>query len=152
MSQRRFKTNEYSTYRMNPEECASTSSLRARRHPLRYLEIGESIPDAGMIHAEHCKVLRLNAVDVRLVGDGQGTSFDIIYPGRVDSRGIGVWASVISLLCVATIAALPVRRRCFAARYFRSGCFACWKFEKVFWMRWIVKMAVKPPLIERVVH
>ena len=63
---------------MNPEPSTVAPSRRARRHVSGDLEIGEPVPNAGMVHAENYKVFRLDVRDIRLVGDGKGASSQII--------------------------------------------------------------------------
>jgi hypothetical protein len=63
--------------RVNPEPSTNTTSFGAGRHSSGDLKICLLVPDACMIHAEDGEIFRLNLVDVRLICDGQCTSFQV---------------------------------------------------------------------------
>lgn len=136
---------------MNPKPGASTAPFRARWHSLRNLELGKAVPDASLVYAEHGEIFRLHRPSIRFVRNRQCTSFYIVQPSRVDSRSVRVRAGVVSLLYIATIATFPIGSSGLAACDLGLGSLACRELQKVFGVWWVIKVAMKPPLVECVV-
>ena len=63
---------------VNPEPGTVAPSRWAGWHVSGNLEIGEPVPNAGLVHAENYKVFGLDVRDIRFVSDGKSTSSQII--------------------------------------------------------------------------
>lgn len=72
---------------VDPEKATDTHVVRAWRHLLRNLELVLEEPWAGVDNAEDDKVLRLNIVDIGLVGNSERAASRIVNVVGVDSSG-----------------------------------------------------------------
>ena len=72
---------------MDPEERADALAVRAGRHSLGDLEVVLEVPRAGVDDTEDDKVLRLDVVDVGLVGDADTAAGSVVDVVGVDSSG-----------------------------------------------------------------
>ena len=90
---------------MNPKEGTSAHVVRARGHLVWDTEIGVSIPNTGLVDAEHGEVLGLDLRGVTLVRNGQGAALDVAQPGRVEFRGGRARAGGVGIVGVLDIAA-----------------------------------------------
>lgn len=140
------------TYRMDPEPRTMTSTLGTRRHPLRYSEVGEPVPDACLVHAEYGKVLRLDSVDIRFVRDGQCAPLHVVQARSVILRRITSGAWVVALLDITALGAREPRCRTLVASNLRCRDLSGGEIEDIARVWWIVEMAMEPPLVERVVR
>ena len=117
---------------MNPKPGADATASRAWRHSSWNLEVRKASPDAGLVHTEHSKILRLNLVHVALVGNGKGTSLEIVGAVRVVCRRWRVGTNVVSLSYITAFRGRKVSGRAFVACNLCRNILARRKFEEVF--------------------
>ena len=151
--------------RVNPEPSTNASPRRTWRHPGGHLEVCETMEDTSLVNAENGEVLRLNLSHIRLVRDGQRTTFEII---RSICMILARWASRTRVVAAAYISALRRREErssAFIACNLCDSSLTCRKLKEVagttrmskyylpkrsrsnsLW--WVIQMDMKPPLIK----
>ena len=119
------------------------------------MEVRKLGPDTRLVDAKDGKVLGLDLVDIWLVRNSEGTTFEVVEAqcmhraaGEVIPR-----ARVVVLTNVRmALRRVPPRRETLVTRELGCDRLSCRKFEDVALVRRIIQMSVEPPLFEGVVH
>lgn len=140
---------------MNPKPSTCASSSRAWRHPLRHLKRRIPGPHARLINTEYCEILRLYRSDIVVIRNSQRTSFHVIDALRMKfgDRGARTWVLfVVGVTDVSPIGSGEKVGGAFVASQLGGGILTGWKLEDIPFVRRVTEVAMKPPLLESIVH
>lgn len=133
---------------VDPEPCTVAPSRRARRHSFGNLEIGEPGPYARLVYAEDDKVLRFDGSDIRLVGDGEGASSQIVETGSVNGSQRGIGTGIITLSHIASWRRIEEGSCTLVTGDLGSSRLSSREFKEIARVGLMVEMTVEPPLVE----
>lgn len=87
---------------MNPMPCTNTAAFGTGRHVRRDREGSADCPNTSVVDTKNGQILRLDTVHVRSVGNGEGTTPQVIFALREIGLAVRRWADkVIRRLTVA---------------------------------------------------
>ena len=98
------RTRSYSTDVVNPVECTYTTALGTRGHVRGNMEVGVEVPRPHEVHGKDSKILGLDIIDIRLVGNGNGTSCNVVFIVSVNG-GCGLTGAAKVRIGVSDISA-----------------------------------------------